>query len=119
MQPPETDDARAQARREAVALLLDDPFVEQEDNLVLLNGILDNHATADTRLKMWEELVAADQFRNDLINGNADPGYDDEGRPEDREQLAEQLEEQVEALLTSIACVPHPVPAAEPLRRVA
>jgi hypothetical protein len=104
-------EVRAQARRAAVELLLEDPFVEEADNMVVLDGILDNHATADTRLSMWRELMGLTQWLTALEDG-ADVGRDDDGRPEDPELVKEQVAEQIEALLTSIACIPHPTFAA-------
>lgn len=104
------DEVRAQARRAAVELLLEDPFVEEADNAVVLAGILDNHATDDTRLSMWRELIDLSEWLTALEDG-ADAGRDDDGRPEDPDLVKEQVAEQIEALLTSIACTPHPAAA--------
>ena len=110
----EISGARVQERRAAIELLAEDRFVEEADNRTLLAAVCE--LPADVWGPLWEDLCERVEWRDALEDG-ADPGFDDDGHPEDPERVKEDVRGDIAALLDKLAA---DAPAqAEPVRRAA
>lgn len=100
MQTVAKNETRRQERRAAITLLLEDPYVPDVVNRVLVADILDNRT--GTWAPLWEELRERVEWRDALEDG-AHPGYDDNGREEDREAVLEDVQADIAALIDRLA----------------
>lgn len=113
MNTREISDVRAQIRRDAIMALAENPYEEHPYNDEVLISILPDSDPSHW-VPLWEELRERIEWRDALIDG-ADPGCDDEGRPEDRALVIEDVEHDIAALLDKLAADAPAVP----LRRAA
>lgn len=98
------NDIRRQARREAIRLLAEDPYADENHNKTLLAAVLHDRHPEEWG-PLWEDLRDRVQWLQALEDG-ADPGCDDDGRPEDRETVKDDVRSDINALLDHLSLIP-------------
>lgn len=98
---------RMQDRRAALALLLEDPYVDDDANQAMLNGILDNYTNPGDRWTLWGDLRERWEWAEALEEG-ADPGRDDDGCPVDRDLLLQDVRAEIAGMLDRFSADARP-----------